>query len=78
MAAKLIESVGAPIDIEGSAYQIGVSIGISLFPDDSQQASDLVRLADAAMYAVKRSGKNACLTASDIAKVGIAGKESTI
>ncbi|MDT8991056.1 diguanylate cyclase [Curvibacter sp. APW13] len=73
VAAKLIESVGAPVDIEGKACHIGVSIGIALYPDDSKQPSDLVRLADAAMYAVKRAGKNACMTVSEARKAETAG-----
>ena len=58
VAAKLIELVGQPIDVGGDAVRIGVSIGIAVFPEDTRQVSDLVRLADGAMYAVKRAGKN--------------------
>lgn len=58
VAAKLIEFVGQPIDVGGEAVRIGVSIGIAVFPEDTRKVSDLVRLADGAMYAVKRAGKN--------------------
>ena len=58
VAAKLIELVGQPIDVGGEAVSIGVSIGIAVFPEDTRKVSDLVRLADGAMYAVKRAGKN--------------------
>jgi diguanylate cyclase (GGDEF)-like protein len=58
VAAKLIELVGQPIDVGGEAVRIGVSIGIAVFPEDTRKVSDLVRLADGAMYAVKRAGKN--------------------
>ena len=64
VAAKLIELVGQPIDVGGEAVRIGVSIGIAVFPDDTRQVSDLVRLADGAMYAVKRAGKNSYQHAS--------------
>jgi two-component system cell cycle response regulator len=64
VAAKLIELVGQPIDVGGEAVRIGVSIGIAVFPDDTRQVSDLVRLADGAMYAVKRAGKNGYQQAS--------------
>ncbi|WP_293913462.1 EAL domain-containing protein [Deinococcus sp.] len=36
---------------------ITVSIGVAVYPDDAQNASELLRHADSAMYAVKRSGK---------------------
>ncbi|MBZ9712507.1 putative bifunctional diguanylate cyclase/phosphodiesterase [Deinococcus multiflagellatus] len=34
-----------------------VSIGLSLYPDDAQHPTDLLRHADSAMYAVKRAGR---------------------
>jgi len=37
---------------------VGASIGIGLFPDHADDAQTLRRVADAAMYSVKRSGKN--------------------
>jgi len=37
---------------------IGLSIGISVFPDDAQSALELLKNADIAMYNVKRGGKN--------------------
>ena len=39
-------------------FQIGVSIGISLSPADSDQPTQLIRMADKAMYKVKESGRN--------------------
>ena len=35
-----------------------VSIGLAVYPDDSQEASDLIESADKALYAAKSSGKN--------------------
>ena len=37
---------------------INISAGVSLCPDDSTQANNLLRFADLAMHTVKRSGKN--------------------
>ena len=45
-------------DISLSSAQLTVSIGIAGFPDDAATAVDLVKLADAALYQAKRSGKN--------------------
>jgi diguanylate cyclase (GGDEF)-like protein len=35
-----------------------VSIGLAVYPDDSQEVSDLIEAADKALYAAKSSGKN--------------------
>jgi diguanylate cyclase (GGDEF)-like protein len=37
---------------------ITVSLGIAIFPRDGMDAEDLIRKADAAMYAAKRAGRN--------------------
>lgn len=50
---RLIKQLSAPIDIGGESLSVGVSIGISLYPDQSQDMTDLLRLADEAMYQAK-------------------------
>ena len=42
----------------GHEVFIGASIGISLFPDDADDATQLVRNADAALYQAKAQGRN--------------------
>lgn len=44
--------------------QVGGSIGVALFPTQAQEREGLLKLADAAMYAAKRGGKNQCLIAN--------------
>ncbi|MFN0164186.1 MAG: diguanylate cyclase domain-containing protein, partial [Burkholderiales bacterium] len=56
VANKLLAAVSAPLTIEGQAVYVTTSIGISLFPRDGAAPSDLIRAADAAMYAAKQSG----------------------
>jgi diguanylate cyclase (GGDEF)-like protein len=46
------------IQIDDSEIEIRISMGISLFPDDSNDVNQLVMNADLAMYTVKNSGKN--------------------
>ena len=57
IAQRIIESLRKPIDLSGNQISIGASIGIAAFPDDGQSLEQLVKKADEAMYAVKRSGK---------------------
>ena len=59
--AKLLHALGAPFALDGQDIDIGASIGVSLFPAHAGDASSLVRLADIAMYAAKRSGKGLAL-----------------
>lgn len=43
---------------EGVSLSVGASIGISIFPDDSDSAGSMLKNADFAMYQAKSKGKN--------------------
>lgn len=58
VANRIIDSMRAPFYLGENVYRLGVSIGISLYPDSGTEKEDLVRLADDAMYKAKSSGKN--------------------
>lgn len=58
VAQKILETVSAPYKLHNHDINVTVSIGISVFPDDSQTASELITLADTAMYEAKRGGRN--------------------
>lgn len=58
VARRFLEIISRPIDIGGHEVVIGASIGISVYPDDAATRSDLLRLADAAMYEAKRAAGN--------------------
>ncbi len=58
VARDLLDGLAAPFLIEGHQLTIGASIGISIFPEDAQDAADLMQQADSAMYAAKRDGRN--------------------
>ncbi|WP_029919416.1 sensor domain-containing diguanylate cyclase [Nevskia soli] len=60
IAAKLLAVVSQPIELgAGQSVQLGCSIGIAGFPHHGDSSAGLIIAADAAMYAVKRNGKNA-------------------
>jgi diguanylate cyclase (GGDEF)-like protein len=48
--------VAVPMEISGQQLRVGLSIGCVLVPRDAPLPSDLLALADAAMYEAKRSG----------------------
>lgn len=58
IASKVIEQVSQPIMVDQHEIGVGVSIGISIYPQDSADPEELIRVADKAMYFVKNSGKN--------------------
>jgi diguanylate cyclase (GGDEF)-like protein len=56
IAVKLIAALGPPTRVGEHVLRLTASIGISLFPDDGEDAHTLIQRADAAMYRAKRSG----------------------
>lgn len=57
-AEYLLGLLSEPYWIEGNRFDLTVSIGISLFPDDSDDMATLHHQADAAMYRAKQDGRN--------------------
>lgn len=71
VAAKLLDEIRAPSFIEGNEIFVSGSIGISVFPDDADDADALLRHADMAMYQAKQTGKNTyCVFSADLAEHG--------
>ncbi|MEE4296727.1 MAG: EAL domain-containing protein [Wenzhouxiangella sp.] len=58
VAEKLVETLRAPFSIHGVEVTVTASIGISFFPSHSEDAEELQRNADVAMYRAKADGKN--------------------
>lgn len=54
LAQKLIQAVQAPLMLEDRSIDIGVSLGIALYPEQGEDAGTLMQRADMAMYAAKR------------------------
>ena len=61
-AERIIDQVGCPIKLEDCTCRLGASIGISLYPDHSEDTEMLIKMADTAMYQVKKRSKNGCCT----------------
>ncbi|MFY8299057.1 EAL domain-containing protein [Pseudoalteromonas sp. SS15] len=58
VAQKIISELSKPFMIHGFEIFSGASIGITLLPEDADNAKELLRLADLAMYKAKENGRN--------------------
>lgn len=59
VAEEVIESIGKPFQLDGNEAFIGASIGITIYPNDADDPSTMLRNADMAMYKAKEAGRNA-------------------
>jgi diguanylate cyclase (GGDEF)-like protein/PAS domain S-box-containing protein len=55
---QIIRNASQPIEISGRKINLTLSVGVAVFPEDGHAVESLLRNADAAMYAVKDSGRN--------------------
>ena len=55
---RIIKGMSSPISIAKQELVITTSIGIAVYPNDSDSAEALIKNADAAMYHAKGSGRN--------------------
>lgn len=57
IARRLRISIQEPIDYQGCMLQVGVSIGVALYPDAGQNLDQLLHAADGHMYNDKTDRK---------------------
>lgn len=57
VATKIARAFARPVHLERVAVDVGASIGIAVYPDDSEDAAALIRCADEAMYRAKNRSK---------------------
>ena len=58
IATRALSAIHDPVCIENCSFQVSGSIGISIYPDDCNDAATMLKHADAAMYLAKSKGKN--------------------
>lgn len=56
VATRIVRAFNAPVIVAGQSCQVGISIGIALYPANGRDMDALVADADGAMYAAKRAG----------------------
>jgi len=55
---KIITEFQTPFDLQGISMVVTTSIGVAIYPEDGENATMLLRHADAAMYRAKEGGRN--------------------
>jgi len=58
VSEKIIQAISVPFEHAGIVAKVGVSIGISLYPEHGPTMEHLVQESDSAMYHAKNNGKN--------------------
>ncbi len=59
LGEKIITSLNEPLTLSGIQVQVGASVGMSVYPQDSERLPEVTHFADVAMYEAKRHGRNA-------------------
>ena len=59
-AEQLLDAINAPIEFNGRTLNVGASIGVSYFPDQTKNKEVLLSMADEAMYRAKRMAGSVC------------------
>ena len=58
LAARIVDAMSAPFDIDGHQVVIGVSIGVAFAPTDGTDAVQILKAADLALYRAKADGRS--------------------
>ncbi len=58
VADKIIDQMSLPFNVGRRDFILGASIGITIYPDDTNDPEEMMRNADMAMYRAKEEGRN--------------------
>ena len=58
LAARIANIISEPFDLDGNFVSVGTSIGIALAPDHGNESTELLKMADLALYRAKSAGRN--------------------
>ena len=61
LAARLVQAIAEPYEIDGHPVVIGCSIGVAVVPEHGTRSDEILRNADLALYKSKNAGRN-CYT----------------
>ena len=58
LAARLVQAIAEPYEIDGHPVVIGCSIGVAVVPEHGTRTDEILRNADLALYKSKNAGRN--------------------
>lgn len=61
VAERTLKSLSEPIEIKGNILRIGASIGVAFGSSEYDDAMEIIRDADTALYRAKSNGKSTCV-----------------
>ncbi|MBN1500801.1 MAG: diguanylate cyclase [Spirochaetes bacterium] len=56
LSQRIIQTISRPIKVGENSFEVGMSIGISKFPDDGDSVEELIIMSDNLMYKAKKRG----------------------
>ena len=59
LATRIARTLGEPYEIDGVPITLTASVGVARYPEDGRDGPELLRYADAAMYAAKNEKRPA-------------------
>jgi diguanylate cyclase (GGDEF)-like protein len=62
--AERLRTAIAAVPLSGASHAVTASLGVAVMPDDATEGAELLRCADRALYAAKRSGRDRVETAA--------------
>ncbi|HUZ01140.1 MAG TPA: diguanylate cyclase [Thermomicrobiaceae bacterium] len=77
-AERLRQTVGKRVFAIGGGTHLTCSIGVAAYPDQARERDPLVQLADRAMYAAKRLGRNQVRRAAEPAVVALLQQDQQV
>jgi len=66
VARKLLEELSTPFNVHGHALALDASLGMAIFPDHGEDDATLLRRADVAMYAAKKSEESIAVYSPEV------------
>jgi diguanylate cyclase (GGDEF)-like protein/PAS domain S-box-containing protein len=61
VAERIRRAINEPLDVNGSELRPAASIGVATASEGTEEAAELLRNADLAMYAAKQAGRDRCV-----------------
>lgn len=75
---ELVQAMRQPMELGGVSRSCSLSIGVAMFPDDADDASELLKCADLAVYQAKEMGRDQIAYYSTNLRQSVQRKEETI